>query len=491
MKWIFPIFAALASAAGGGCLAPPVESPPTVTVEDRYIRVPLTVRNKVDILFMIDNSNSMAPKQEKLKERFPSFIQRLRAFADDGLPASYHIGVVTSDMGAGSACKVSDGGKLNGFDRTDQDNFVSCQLGGGLGFIDFNQLDGTANVMGTVEEAFRCIASVGDQGCGFEHPLESVHRALTSDVPENHGFLREDAVLAVVFLADEDDCSAPPDTDLFEVTKNGTDYSQPGNYGPFNSFRCTQFGIFAGGAPLPWPTTNTYSSASPAPFSTEPGLGKLFSLDRYIDLFTRPRQGGGVKDDPANELMLVGIFGDRAPFRTLLSNPRTVGPYVECATYDGGNCTVVLDKSCKADGDDRYDAVPALRLGQVIEAAANHDVATSICDGSYDQALQRLSEFIKDGFNPGCLGAPVDHPETPDCVVEEIVEGDRTLLPWCGAPDATKPCWQLIERPECEPVVNPKDGSMQRLGLEIQRDTQPQGTVRAEVQCAIVAASTK
>ena len=33
-------------------------------------------------------------------------------------------------------------------------------------------------------------------------------RALDGSNPENEGFLRDDAFLAVIFVADEDDCSA-------------------------------------------------------------------------------------------------------------------------------------------------------------------------------------------------------------------------------------------------------------------------------------------
>jgi hypothetical protein len=82
-----------------------------------------------------------------------------------------------------------------------------------------------------------CIAKLGKNGCGLEQQLESVLKALTppdsqikfsgsatSGVPTpgqgnasntnvvsgpNRGFLREDAILVVVFLSDEEDCSIP------------------------------------------------------------------------------------------------------------------------------------------------------------------------------------------------------------------------------------------------------------------------------------------
>jgi hypothetical protein len=482
MKAVFLIFAA-------GCLAPPIEKPPVNTVEDHRFNVTLTAHQKVDLLFMIDNSNSMAPKQALLKQRFPGFIQQLRDFAARGLPAWYHLGVVTSDLGAGNGCITNDGGRLNTVDRTDSKNPKSCGLGGGLSFIDFNQLAGSANVP-DVEAAFQCIASVGDIGCGFEHQLESVYHALTAGVPENQGFLRDDAVLAVVFLTDEDDCSAPPDTDLFDQTKSGTDYSQPGNYGPWNSFRCTQFGIVNNGEPLPWPATGDYGGPGPAPFSELPGLGKLFDVARYQQIFTKDKSGGGIKDDPGHELMLISIAAPSTPFRTVLSNPNVVARDA-CSPYNGTSCTVTLDHSCYAAADHDLAGDPAVRLHAVVSAATNHDESTSICDAGYDQALQKLSDFIGKSFHGDCITAPIDHPDMPDCVVRETIGSDSSLLPWCGSASSAHPCWQLVSRPDCSAVLDPSDGSLQQLGFEVVRDQEPSGTIVDDVSCAIVAASMK
>ncbi len=65
------------------------------------------------------------------------------------------------------------------------------------------------------------MASVGALGCGFEHQLESVYAALnkTNALSNGNGpngdFLRADAVLAVVFVTNEDDASADPATRTF------------------------------------------------------------------------------------------------------------------------------------------------------------------------------------------------------------------------------------------------------------------------------------
>jgi hypothetical protein len=58
--------------------------------------------------------------------------------------------------------------------------------------------------------------------------LEATYRALHDAIPENAGFLRPGAALAVLIATDEDDCSADPGSDVFS-----------GPYGPVSLFsRC-------------------------------------------------------------------------------------------------------------------------------------------------------------------------------------------------------------------------------------------------------------
>ena len=81
--------------------------------------------------------------------------------------------------------------------------------------------------------------------------LESVYRALHDPVPvENTGFLRDDALLVIFFVTDEDDCSAPPDSDLFDPSPDGL-----AKYGVLHSFRCTQWDITCTDPPTILPST--------------------------------------------------------------------------------------------------------------------------------------------------------------------------------------------------------------------------------------------
>ncbi len=159
--------------------------------------------NTVDVLFVIDDSGTMSQEQENLAASFPKLIARLEGIK----PAvkSYHLGVVSTDLGAGGreigTCKGSgDDGKL-----------LHAPHGSGCAASYPKWLEGPA---ATVAQDFACIAKLGTEGCGYEQQLEAALRALTTQ-PENAGFLRKNAPLAIIFISDEDDCSAK-DASLFD-----------------------------------------------------------------------------------------------------------------------------------------------------------------------------------------------------------------------------------------------------------------------------------
>src|SRR4030095_10307504 len=72
-----------------------LETPPDLA--PARTTVSLRAGDKIDLLFAIDNSPSMTPMQAQLKMRFPALMAALST----ALPADYHIGVVTSDLGSG------------------------------------------------------------------------------------------------------------------------------------------------------------------------------------------------------------------------------------------------------------------------------------------------------------------------------------------------------------------------------------------------------
>jgi hypothetical protein len=207
----------------------------------------------VDILFMLDNSTSMTPKQQQIALAIPQFMTQI-----DGIASTYHVGVVTSDCGTlppglASYPGVNDPrcGTQNGDDGLLQNLPCTSRVNGsGPGgstqvlpsqeFINActgtmtqtalcpdpsyvpNGTDrwiaksGGVNNIKTGNDsmapikAFQCIGLVGDTGCGVENQLESTKRALDGHLAENSGFLEDGSVLSIVWITDEDDCSLLP-----------------------------------------------------------------------------------------------------------------------------------------------------------------------------------------------------------------------------------------------------------------------------------------
>ncbi|HZS40801.1 MAG TPA: hypothetical protein VFF06_28405 [Polyangia bacterium] len=441
-----------------------------VDLVESWIDVKLT-RNKVDLLFMVDNSPSMSPKQAELKVRFPQLMQKLDAFGAT-TPIDYHIGVVTSDLGAGpfninsGQCHPGgDGGKLQAKGAAADPNCGA--LGNGVSFIEYDQIHRDAagqprtNLPAgeDLPTAFGCAASVGDVGCGFEHQLESVYRALHDPIPENAGFLRDDALLAVVWLTDEDDCSADPNTDLFDPSPAGVS-----KYGALLSYRCTNYGIECdapGTATGPLSLMPYGDSGGPLAGcvpATQADGGKLLDVSRYISFFTQPKANGGVKIDP-NDVVLVGISAPEAPVQSILANIKTgAGAYQACPgpiDPSGSGCAAVLQHSCVSPANTAFFGDPAVRLRAVIDATPNpaNRQNTSVCDTNYTASLDGLGSLITAQLVGGCLPGLAD-PSHVECLIEDVTinsDGTTTVatIPECVTAGDPLPCWRASVSPPC------------------------------------------
>lgn len=203
----------------------------------------------IDLLFVIDNSGSMADEQARLLAAFPEFVADLTAripgsdlhvmvtdvdewvFAGCEGPGNYcnpppqcvnpdgtcNLGdgacLVTCTLGM--ACE--DGGHLcegHGQDACDEvlgagvdhtfgvnSSDQACDFASGARYIDSSEPDLVA--------AFECAAQLGTSSFApNERPMESLVLALTPGTDAftcNQGFLRDEALLVVSFITDEDD----------------------------------------------------------------------------------------------------------------------------------------------------------------------------------------------------------------------------------------------------------------------------------------------
>jgi hypothetical protein len=335
-------------------------------------------------------------------------------------------------------------------------------------------IDGQTNVESAIQdpitqvkEAFSCIANLGTQGCGFEHTLEAARRALAPG--RNKGFLRPDALLAVVFITDEDDCSAQR-SQLFDPTQQTV--ADP--LGPLTSFRCFEFGISC--------DIDNRDVVGPR-HGCKPSGDWLHAVEDYVQFFRDLK--------PEGRIIMSAIAGP---------------PDNVAVGKDGAKPT--LQPSCQSG---LGQAAPAIRLERVVSAFGANGHFSSICAGDFGPALQRLGERIlgnidqcldslpltKDGELACGAGVPLGPGQTceqscldrADCVVTQTrgygTEEDRELIPRCPAElfrsasstgcGSTCPCWRLIPKGSCS--------SGPGLALDILRAGDPPRGAIAQLSC--------
>ncbi len=145
---------------------------------------------RVDILFVIDGSKSMTDEQAAL-QGLDGNPPVLRDFTDAliaelGIVEDYHVGVVSTEPGVTRLHTHRDYPEVPESPETD------CDLPSGTRWI--------VGPSETLEQDFACIAAT--QSGTHETPLDNAAKALTD--PENAGFLREDSLVIIVIVTDED-----------------------------------------------------------------------------------------------------------------------------------------------------------------------------------------------------------------------------------------------------------------------------------------------
>jgi len=381
----------------------------TISTEQKQIK-------DVDVLFVVDNSNSMAEEQQNLAQNFPKFIQKLE---QAGL--SYHVGVVSSDVGAGNyglpSCELAggDGGKL----------WNNPMVAGCYPPKDpwISKVNGVTNLTGgDVTSAFSCIAQIGTGGCGFENTLESARRALDPALNVNPGFVRKDAALAVVFLTDEDDCSAQK-PQLYD--SNQSSLTDP--LGPLTSFRCFEFGVKC--------DINDRTVAGPRK-SCQPDYDWLYKVADYGTFFK------GLK--PPGRMMLAAIAGPEQPVEVGMDGQNPVLK-PSCQSVNGKAAPAIRIKAL-------MDSLGAYGLFNMGQDASGNQVPVDICSNDFSPALSFLGDLVTTKvLTSWCL--PYDPADTDplttgldaDCVVVGSKAGP---LPAC-TPGTKSACYSLASGQSC------------------------------------------
>jgi hypothetical protein len=338
-----------------------------------------TPTRKVDMLFLMKDGGSTRLIQDSLLRNFPVFMQRL--MDPPGQP-DLRIAVVTSDLGAGdgsiSGCDAT-GGKNGVFQYMARGVCTASGLDPGATYI--SDTGTSRNFTGNLADVFTCIAAVGSAGCGFEHELAAITRALGADgkpaPAENQGFLRDDAFLFVVVLTDEDDCSAPPNSGLFD-TKDGTTLASP--LGPVSSYRCNEFGHLCNGQKPPRlaPNGDVNATVPLAGCTSAEGAGMLTPVATLVS------QLRALKPFPDQQIVVAAIAGPPAPYvvgwRPAPSSVPDTGPWP------------YIERSCAAS--DGSFANPAVRIAQWVQAFGPNGLLLPVCSDDFGPLLDRMASLL-------------------------------------------------------------------------------------------------
>ncbi|HOU93181.1 MAG TPA: hypothetical protein PLU22_19145, partial [Polyangiaceae bacterium] len=179
--------------------------------------LPLNPTDKVDLLLVIDNSISMADKQEILRDTLPELVEQLtnpgcvdgegvvtpRPTAGEPCPAGtvdqllpvldLHMGVVTSSLGGhgGIACTPAEGSTWVP-EKDDRAELIAplrdVASFRDLGFLAWDatadpEPGATSDLATLAGDLDAIVAAAGETGCGYEAPLEAWYRFLVDPMP--------------------------------------------------------------------------------------------------------------------------------------------------------------------------------------------------------------------------------------------------------------------------------------------------------------------
>jgi hypothetical protein len=189
--------------------------------------------DKIDFLFVIDNSGSMSEEQTALIASFPGFIDHIR---DHVKGQDHHLMVTDTDVAVskdqlgqqmGDQCdphpeccaqtcqthetcngvpcdQLTECDYVLGAGQTKDKAGEPCGIDGGVRYM----VEGQDDLDGT----FACVAEVGTHGNGGEKPMQAIMMAVSDELGApaacNDGFLRDDALLVITFITDEEDGSS-------------------------------------------------------------------------------------------------------------------------------------------------------------------------------------------------------------------------------------------------------------------------------------------
>jgi hypothetical protein len=434
MSWRRIALAAVAGTLSGACSSSSNAPPPPSDAGLTSMTFAHPSVRDLDVLFVIDDAPGMAPAQERLRASFAAFTETLRT-----LPAGYpdlHVAIISSDLGAGAedvpGCRP--GGDRGVFWSAPRGACKSVGLPRGQTF--FSIVDGTSNFdpgLG-LADALACVTVKDDAGCRFPQPFAAALRALGADgqpaPPENAGFLRTGAFLAIVLVTNQDDCSVPADSKIFDPASRYV--ADP--LGPLTTFRCAELGLSCGGRAPSRAMAGSVAGCA----SAEDG-----TLVRVSEAVSRLKALVG-----PNQVLVAALSGPPDPFAVELDAPGL--------TEDPQRWPALTPSCTSADGV--VSARPGVRVEQWVYAFGHNGVLTTACD-DFAASLQTIATSFAAVLGPPCLTGPIaqtvgPNGPRPDCTIFDYgaASGDGggpAPIFSCVDTGGEGPCWTLTDDPVC------------------------------------------
>jgi hypothetical protein len=225
------------------CNDHPVDTLEQSVIASGQQNLSLAAKTKIDFLFVVDQSDSMVEEQEGLAQNFQVFSSLIFQELKDS--ADYRIAVVTTGYNPGNKTFPINLGKFVNRPNRTIPGLSECpdEMSPILtpdSLLEACNISDVACQEQVLQDKFQCLAQVGEGGINQEKGLESMRLALSCNGPNRNAFsecciddgrgafmynpackasesikfLRPDALLVVIFLSDEDDCSTYGDNPI-------------------------------------------------------------------------------------------------------------------------------------------------------------------------------------------------------------------------------------------------------------------------------------
>ena len=401
----------------------------------------VSVSAAADILFVIDNSGSMAGEQRQLAESFGVFVDVIEEEFGD----NYHIAIISTGMESAGCPRCDDiiGGSCTNITGesgrfqdlvcrnvgTDTDPTYECDdPDPGCRVVTSDNLDCFYNPATNAGTVF-----AGVDGCGYERglaPLKNALGPLTKNY--NAGFLRHDATLAVIVISDEEDCG-----EIGEVYENST------SGGNVCNFAVKGVGPEGETAHPEDPQQREY---------------RLSRVSEYRDFLVNEVKGG--REEMVRFAAIVGMKDAKDPTTTTIEYELdSRGRWDVVPACRTPNCEGIY---CEADPGTRYLDLAA-EFGK-------HGYVNTICQADFSETLKEIGEFVKCprvfklGTHPldtDLAAILVNGDEIPrySCTIEGRQESCDMADDQCPAGSECVETWmycpkdEASPRPECSDVV--------------------------------------